>query len=338
MELPVPKNWQDFEDIVCDALALRWNSTTLQKNGRPGQKQNGVDIYGPDDIGRAVAVQCKRYRPPLELKIATDEIGKAEKFNGNLTTLYIATSAPHDAVLQQQVRLLSDKRVAQGKFAVGILFWDDIVRGLVLNPAVMKAHYPQITLQAQETVSKERMVAAVEFGYYGANLWAYVVLVFGEYGWMAQVDPDGIIAHIRILEQRARQLLDPNDANPIIDSLASVREGCLAKKETKSDWDAVEFHAKRASARIQTASSLLPLSESNALELGLQLGRVYHHSDDLPAIETRDRIETMVRSVLPAVSEDHVSKTFASAAKLDDGFRWATRIYSLVDRELRFRL
>jgi hypothetical protein len=45
MELPKPKNWQDFETMVRDAMSQRWKSPNLQKNGRPGQKQNGVDIY-----------------------------------------------------------------------------------------------------------------------------------------------------------------------------------------------------------------------------------------------------------------------------------------------------
>jgi hypothetical protein len=85
-----------------------------QENGRAGQKQDGVDIYGPDDIGRPVGIQCKRYKPPLELAHVTADVDKAGKFKGQLTTLFVATTADYDAKLQQQVRLLSDKRVAQG--------------------------------------------------------------------------------------------------------------------------------------------------------------------------------------------------------------------------------
>lgn len=145
MELPIPKNWQEFETIVRDAQAQRWRST-LQMNGRPGQKQQGVDIWGPDEIGRPVGIQCKRYQAPLKLEHITNEIVKAERFKGILTTLFIATTANHDAKLQEQIRLLSDRRVAQDDFAVALLFWDDIVASLLLNPAVFKAHYPQIQL------------------------------------------------------------------------------------------------------------------------------------------------------------------------------------------------
>jgi hypothetical protein len=64
LDLPIPKNWQDFETIVRDAQAQRW-STMLQKNGRHGQVQDGVDIWGPDEIGRPIGIQCKRYKSPL---------------------------------------------------------------------------------------------------------------------------------------------------------------------------------------------------------------------------------------------------------------------------------
>jgi hypothetical protein len=119
MNLPVPKNWQDFETIVRDAQAQRWKSTTLQKNGRPGQAQHGIDIYGPDEIGRPVGIQCKRYKT-LKLKDITDEVSNAEAFQGRLTTLFIATTADHDARLQEQVRSISDKRAAEDKFAVAL--------------------------------------------------------------------------------------------------------------------------------------------------------------------------------------------------------------------------
>ena len=45
MHLPQPKHWQEFEDIVRAAMALKWSSPNLQKNGRPGQAQSGVDIF-----------------------------------------------------------------------------------------------------------------------------------------------------------------------------------------------------------------------------------------------------------------------------------------------------
>lgn len=338
MYLPIPKNWQDFENIVCDALSQRWKSTTLQKNGRPGQKQDGVDIYGPDDIGRPVGIQCKRYKTLLKLKDVTNEIGNADAFKGHLTTLFIATTADYDAPLQQKVRELSDQRVAQGKFAVSLIFWDDIVKGLLLNPAIFRAHYPQIQLTDTNEVSKERLIAALELGYFGAELWESIILVYGEFGQMAQADPDGLIARLRIIEHRALHLLSPDDAEPILTSLKVVRDGCQAVKTSESDWNPVEVHAKRVSSRIQAASSLLSIAESNILDLALQLGRIYHHNDDLPAINVRKLIEQKARAILPVSSAKAIKTRFTSAAKLTAGYNWAPRIYSLMDHEIRYQI
>ena len=338
MDLPKPAHWQDFETIVRDAQAQRWKSTTLTKNGRSGQKQAGVDIYGHDEIGRPVGIQCKRYKPPLALNRVADEIAKAAKFKGRLTTLFIATTADHDANLQEQVRVLSDARVARGEFAVALLFWDEIVAGLLLNPAVFRAHYPQIMLADTQVVDKERLIGALELGYRGADLWAYVKLTYGECGWMAQADPDELIANLRVMERRTQQLLPPDDAAPILASLAEVRDGCLAPKTAEADWDPIEDYARRVSSRLRASSSLLPFAESNMLDLALQLGRIYHNTDDLPAAEVRADVEAKVRSILSTTSDKTIKAKFADAKKLSEGYRWAMRVYALIDHEIRFRI
>jgi hypothetical protein len=336
MELPRPKNWQDFETMVCDAMTQRWNSPALQKNGRPGQKQNGVDIYGPDEIGRRVGIQCKRYKLPFSLKTVEDEIAAAETFGGHLTTLYVATTSENDSKLQREVRKLSDKRVAADRFAVSIIFWDDVVRALLLNPTVFKAHYPQVILPTANISDRDRQLAALELGYYGTKIWEYVVLVYGEYGRMAQTDPDELIATIRTLERRVSQLLNLKDAAPILKSLRKVRKGCLAKKTTGSDWDQVEVHAKRVQTRLGKASSLLSATDGQMLELAAQLGRIYHHVDDLPSKQIRRQIEEKIRGLLPARSANAIKERFAAAKKVSSGYTWATRIYGLLDHELRW--
>jgi len=179
------------------------------------------------------------------------------------------------------------------------------------------------------------LLAALEFGFYGSDVWHYIILTYGEFGWLAQTDPDELIATLRVLERRAQLLLPPIDAGPILESLERVRDGCLSDKSAKADWDPVEDQAKRISTRIQKASSLLPMAE-NVLELGLQLGRIYHHTDDLPAAKVRADLEKKIRSSLPPSSAAAIDSRFASANKLEDGYRWALRIYSLLEQEIRF--
>ena len=82
-ELPKPKSWDEFEDIVWDIYKRKWNDPNAQRYGRPGQAQQGVDIYGkPEKMGGAtVGIQCKRYKK-LDLETIKEEVEKAEAWNG----------------------------------------------------------------------------------------------------------------------------------------------------------------------------------------------------------------------------------------------------------------
>lgn len=335
MELPKPKNWQEFERMVCDAMAQRWKSADLQMYGRSGQKRNGVDINGADDIGRRVGIQCKRYEEAPSVKLIHDEIANAESFTPKLSTLYIATTADYDAPLQSAVRELSDKRVAKGEFAVSILFWGDVVRGLILNPAILSAHYPNFVLPANHRDDPDRSLAALELGFYCSEFWEHVLLVHGEIGWMTQVDPDGLSALLRMLERRAVQLLPTEDSAVLIASLKEVREGCLSPKNSKGDWDLVEASAKRVQTRTVAAKSLLDNKEARWLAISCQLGRIYTYFDDLLEEKLRGDIESKVLKLLP-LRGDAVKAKFDQAATLSAGYSWAESIYLFLVNELRW--
>ncbi len=60
LSLPPLQHWQDFEGLCCDLWRRIWNNSEIQKNGRGGQAQKGVDISGRPDHGSEWAgVQCK---------------------------------------------------------------------------------------------------------------------------------------------------------------------------------------------------------------------------------------------------------------------------------------
>ena len=319
-----------------DAMEQRWKSSGLQPNGRPGQAQNGVDIYGTDDIGRWVGIQCKRYATALDLKTVEDEVKNAEQFQGHLTTLFVATTTPYDSTLQQQVRLMSHNRTAQGKFSVGLLFWKDIVDGLIQNPAIFNAHYPNISLEKSAFSNKERLLAALELGYYGADFWVYIDLVFGEYGEMAQEDPDQIATAISVMEIGAKQLFSPDMSGPILASLTAIKQIFSPTKVEGFSWMNIKVKAKRLSRRIVKSGSGLSLIESNVLDISVRLGLIYHHADDLPTQAVRDQLKQAVSTVLPASSAARVSETFEAASNLKSGDEFARKIYGLMEQEIRY--
>jgi hypothetical protein len=254
--------------------------------------------------------------------------------------LFLATTTEHDAKLQEKVRLLSDQRVARGEFAVSVLFWDEIISSLLLNAEVFAGHYPQIHIPQSQMADKERLLAALELGYYGADLWTYITLQFGEIGFMAQADPDEFFAILRILKRRAQQLLAPEDATPIFSSLEKVHAGCVRHQKRQFRWDKEECEAKRASSRIQNAVSLISMPESSILDIALRLGRIYHHAQEMPGITAHRRMEQDVFSILPQQSAASIKRQFVSVRKEPymSGYKWAQRIYQLLDHELRFGL
>lgn len=139
-----PKGWDEFEDIVCSAAKNRWHNQDFTRHGCQGQRQEGVDVYGKDDRGQIIGLQCKNTLSGVSKRTLVDEIQKAESFQPSLTKLYIATTAPTDKTTQEYVRTLSKQRQAEGKFEVEILFWNDICQDLTLDSERLYQHYPHL--------------------------------------------------------------------------------------------------------------------------------------------------------------------------------------------------
>ncbi|WP_396331125.1 hypothetical protein [Burkholderia anthina] len=147
-----PRSWDEFEAITCSAAKNRWNNPNFTRHGRQGQKQDGVDVYGNDNDGKLVGLQCKNTVSGVTEEMIAEEVNKADAFTPALTHLYIATTADTDRKIQSVVRNLSGVREATGKFGVSILFWTDIWQDLTKDERSLFQHYPQ--LQPREAEQK----------------------------------------------------------------------------------------------------------------------------------------------------------------------------------------
>lgn len=144
-DLDRPKSWIEFEEICADLFSRLWGDANASLNGRPGQRQNGVDIYG-NIAGRGyVGVQCKGKRTwppnPLTRLEITDEVDKAKQFSPPLAELVIATTALDDANLQEHARDISEKHEKEGLFRVVIMGWGELTRRLTQYPDLIEKHY-----------------------------------------------------------------------------------------------------------------------------------------------------------------------------------------------------
>ena len=134
-ELPKPKSWEEFEDIVWEVYKRKWQDPNAQKYGRHGQAQNGVDIYGQINSTKDyIAVQCKRYKDgQLNNQQILNEIAKAESFLSPISEYLIATTESRDTKIQDFIRSENNKRKSEGKFIVNVVFWEDLCCDLT-NP------------------------------------------------------------------------------------------------------------------------------------------------------------------------------------------------------------
>ncbi len=152
--LPHPKSWDEFEDICADILKRLWNDPYIVRNGRSGQKQDGVDIYGqPEHLGGAssekyAGAQCKK-TDELDIAIVEEEVEKAEGFRPSLSEYLVMTTAARDATLQEEVRTKS------WSFRVHAMFWDDISLELSGHDDLLQKHFPG---WMRRTTTKEQVL------------------------------------------------------------------------------------------------------------------------------------------------------------------------------------
>lgn len=138
---PKPQDWNTFEDIVCDVFARKYRNMNLQRYGRNGQRQHGIDIAGWTSSG-LLGVQCKHH-PDRDIEIAKidEEIAESEKFIPELSEYVIATSAERDVKSQGHILALAPARQQANKYPVTIKYWDDICGWLSEYPDLVYKHF-----------------------------------------------------------------------------------------------------------------------------------------------------------------------------------------------------
>lgn len=149
-QIPAPKSWEKFEDLTRSLFAAVWKTPLAQKNGRSGQQQHGVDVYGTLSTtpSKNFGVQCKGkngcYGAKATIVEFDSELAKAERFKPSLGHWTFATTAPNDARLQEHARIVSERRVNEGKFPVEAIGWDTIQALLSIHQAVIEEIYPEL--------------------------------------------------------------------------------------------------------------------------------------------------------------------------------------------------
>jgi hypothetical protein len=121
VSIPPPSNWQDFERNIRLLFEYSLGDPHTQNNGRQGQAQHGVDVYGRRGGGNGllVGVQCKGkdadYGGEVSEVELRDEVKKSEAFQPALNEFILVTTAPDDAKIQRAARLFEVEVRASGR-------------------------------------------------------------------------------------------------------------------------------------------------------------------------------------------------------------------------------
>lgn len=133
LQLRKPENWQDFERLCKVLWGEIWECPdTIKRNGRQGQAQKGVDVYGIKK-GECVyrGIQCKGKDDYTNSQLTEseidNEIAKALLFTPKLKSFYFATTANKDAYIEEYIRKKNLENTSKGEFEIDIFSWEDIV-------------------------------------------------------------------------------------------------------------------------------------------------------------------------------------------------------------------
>ena len=135
-----PNDPADFESLCLDIWQAIWHDPGAQKNGRKGQPQTGVDVFGRD-YNEWVGIQCKQKDGLLRSKVTAkeleEEVRNANNFEPPLSKFILATTGPADEAMQRRARELTEKHHAKGLFTVEVWGWEKIWHEIYARPELL---------------------------------------------------------------------------------------------------------------------------------------------------------------------------------------------------------
>jgi hypothetical protein len=140
--LPLPKDEDEFDNIVRDALSLRLSDPSFKRYGRSGQNQHGIDGLAEESGPNAgIAWQATLQQADLLGKLKRD-LSKLDESALAVRHLLLCVGAPRDTKLRDDVADLSRIRGLDKKCSLEVLFWDDLCLDLSGDRAAIERHFP----------------------------------------------------------------------------------------------------------------------------------------------------------------------------------------------------
>ena len=148
-----PLYWQQFEELCVGLLSEVYDVPNAQQVGRPGQAQNGVDVFGRSARHGTIGIQCKRlteldenYNPypggPISRAFLRKEAKAALSFQFDLKLWILATTVRRDTRVQGWVEELNKEWERSDRDRIAIVWtWDECISHLNSYPKLQRTYY-----------------------------------------------------------------------------------------------------------------------------------------------------------------------------------------------------
>jgi cellulose synthase operon protein C len=163
-QIPKPSDEQAFERASMVLWRGLLKDPNVQRNGRRGQRQNGVDLFGVrnGDASHHVGIQCKLKGPGqlLTEDEVRGEIKKALTFKPKLREYFIITTVPDDVALQELAReSAADLREKGRTLLVYIWGWNTLEERISEDAAARKQFDPDYGAFSEQILDQVTRVA-----------------------------------------------------------------------------------------------------------------------------------------------------------------------------------
>lgn len=174
-QLPAPADWQAFERFIHELFGSEWKDPRAQLNGRSGQPQAGVDVFGTNaSTGGLEGVQCKgkdgRYGHSVGVDELRVEVKRALTFVPSLTHYYLVTSGVADVNVQKEARVIDEAHRKNGRFGVSVYSWDQLLSILQRHPRVARSHFRPLHMALSEINAPAELIAVCHQSFQHAGL------------------------------------------------------------------------------------------------------------------------------------------------------------------------
>ncbi len=134
-----PLYWQQFEELAAGMLREVYDVANAQQYGRPGQAQDGVDVYGKSPRYGRIGIQCKRLADldergnpfpggPVTRKFLRAAATESLAFSQSLSLWILATTARRDTQVQGFVDELNKDWEREGRNRTALVWsWDECI-------------------------------------------------------------------------------------------------------------------------------------------------------------------------------------------------------------------